>query len=428
MDPVAVLSLYDTLCAKNHSEGIILGECFKNALNFLYGKFLSGFTAEAREYLVGVVMVMIMTVASTLTMLVVVMVVMVLVVVASALTVFVVIVVVMLVTVASALTVLIVIVVVMLVVVASALTVLIVIVVVMLVVVASALTVLVVVVVVMLVVVASALTVLIVVVVVMIMTVASALAMLIVIVVVMLVTVASALAMLVVVVVMMLVTVASALAMLVVVVVMMLMMLVLFLKLVKSVLEGVLLLHSGKNILAVKLVPRSGYDSRGSVVLSDKLNGCLDLLRLGKVGMRKNDGGSIGNLVVIELAKILHIHLTLINVCNGGEAIELGIFSFHRLNSLDNVGKLTYSAGLDDNAVGVELVKHLNKRLGEITDERAADAAGIHLCNFDTGILKEASVNTDLTEFVFYKHKLLGAVCLFDKLLYKSGLTCSEEA
>ena len=280
----------------------------------------------------------------------------------------------------------------------------------------------------MLVVVASALTVLIVVVVVMLVTVASALTVLVVVVVVMLVIVASAFAMLIVVMmVVMLVIVASAFAMLIVVV-MMLMMLVLFLKLVKSVLEGVLLLHSGKNILAVKLVPRSGYDSRGSVVLSDKLNGCLDLLRLGKVSMRKNDGGSIGDLVVIELAKILHIHLTLIYVCNGGEAIELGIFSFHRLNSLDNVGKLTYSAGLDDNAIGVELVKHLNKRLGEITDERAADAAGIHLCNFDTGVLKEASVNTDLTEFVFYKHKLLGAVCLFDKLLYKSGLTCSEEA
>ena len=230
----------------------------------------------------------------------------------------------------------------------------------------------------------------------------------------------------------MLVAVAAALTVLIVIVVVMLVvmlvMLMLLLKLVKSVLECILLLHSGKNILAVQLVPRSGNDSSGSVVLSDKLNGSLYLLCLGKVGMRKNNSGSIGDLIVIELAKILHIHLTLINVCYGGEAIELGVLPFHRLNSLDNVGKLSYSAGLDDNTVGVELVKHLYKRLGEITDERATDTAGIHLGNFDAGVLKEASVNTDLTEFVFYKHKLLCAVCFFDKLLYKSGLTCSEEA
>ena len=394
MDPVTVLSLYDTLCAKNHTKGIILCKCFKNALYFVNSKLLGSFTAEAGEYLISVVMVMTVIVASALTVLVVVVMMMMLVVVTSALALLVVVVMMMLVVVTSALTVLVVVVMVMmLVVVTSALAVLVMIVMVMmLVVVASALTMLIVVVmVVMLVVVTSTLTVLVVVVMVM-----------------MLVVVASALTMLVVVVVMvMLVIVTSALTVLVVVVVVMLVvMLMLLLKLVKSVLEGILLLHSGKNILAVKLVPRSCYDSSGSVVLSDKLNGSLDLLCLGKVGMRKNDRGSVGNLVIVELAKVLHIHLALIHVCNGSEAIELGILSLYRLDSLDNVGELTNSAGLDDNAVGVELVKHLNKRLGKITNEGAADAAGVHLCNFDAGILKKASVNTDLTELVFYKHKL----------------------
>ena len=392
MDPVTVLSLYDTLCAKNHTKGIILCKCFKNALYFVNSKLLGGFTAEAGEYLISMVMVMTVIVASARAVLIVIVVVM-LVVVTSALAVLVVVVVVMLVIVASALTVLVVVVMVMmLVIVASALTVLVVVVVmVMLVIVTSALTVLVMIVMVMmLVVVASALTVLVVVVMV-------------------LVVVASALAVLIVIVVMMvLVVMTAALAVLVVVVMVMMlvMMLMLLLKLVKSVLEGILLLHSGKNILAVKLVPRSGYDSSGSVVLSDKLNRSLDLLCLGKVGMRKNDRGSVGDLVIVELAKVLHIHLALIHVCNGSEAIELGILSLYRLDSLDNVGELTNSAGLDDNAVGVELVKHLYKRLGEITDERATDTAGIHLGNFNAGVLKEASVNTDLTELVFYEHKL----------------------
>ena len=261
------------------------------------------------------------------------------------------------------------------------------------------------------------------------MLVASAFAMLVVVVVVMLVTVATAFAVLIVVVVVMLVLVATAFAMLVVIVVMMLvMMLMLLLELCKCALESVLLLHSGEDILAVELVPRSGNDSSGRVVLSDELDCRLNLLCLGKVGVGEDDGGCVGDLVVIELAKVLHIHLTLVNVGNGGEAIELGVRSLNRLNSLDNVGELTYSAGLDDNSVGVELVKHLDKRLGKIADEGATDTTGVHLGDLDACVLKESAVDTDLAEFVLDKNELFAAVCFLNKLLYKCGLAGSEEA
>ena len=79
--------------------------------------------------------------------------------------------------------------------------------------------------------------------------------------------------------------------------------------------------------------------------------------------MRKNYRRCISNLIVIELTKVLHIHLTLIYVGNGGEAVKLCVLCLNRLYRLDNVGELTYSAGLDDNSVGVEFVKHLFKRL-----------------------------------------------------------------
>ena len=448
VDPLSVLPLYDTLGTQNHTEGVVLGEGLENALDLGDGELLGGLTAEAGEYLVGVMMVVTVVMASAFAMLIVVVVMMlVTVLVASAFAMLVVVVVVMLVLVATAFAMLVVvvmvmlvlvatafamlIVVVMLVTVATAFTVLIVVVVMMLVLVASAFAMLVVVVVVMLVTVAAAFAMLIVVVMVMLVTVlvASAFTVLVVVVMVMLVTVASAFAVLVVIVVMMTVLVASAFAVLVVVVVVMLvMMLMLLLELCKCALEGVLLLHSGEDILAVELVPRSGNDGSGRVVLSDELDCRLNLLCLGKVGVGEDDGGCVGDLVVIELAKVLHIHLTLVNVGNGGEAIELGVGGLNRLNSLDNVGELTYSAGLNDNSIGVELVKHLDKRLGKIADEGAADATGVHLGDLDACVLKESAVDTDLTEFVLDKNELFAAVCFLNKLLYKCGLAGSEEA
>ena len=411
VDPLSVLTLYDALGTQNHTEGVILREGLENTLNLGDGELLGGLTAEAGEYLVSVVMVVTVVMTSTGAMLVVVvMVMLVFVTVTSAFAMLIVVVVMMLVlvTVTSAFAMLVVVVVMMLVLVAMMLVI---------VTVSSAFAMLVVVVVMMLVLV----------------TVTSAFAVLIVVVVMMLVivTVASALAMLVVVVVMMLVlvTVTSAFAMLIVVVmVMIVMMLMLLLELCKCALESILLLHSGEDILAVELVPGSGNDSSGSIVLSDKLDSRLNLLCLGKVGVRKDDGGCVGDLVVIELAKVLHIHLTLVNVGNGGEAIKLGIRGLNRLNRLDNVGEFTYSAGLDDNSVGMELVKHLDKRLGEITDKGAADTSGVHLSDLDACILKKSAVDTDLTELILDEHKLFTAVCFLNKLLYKCGLAGSEEA
>ena len=163
-------------------------------------------------------------------------------------------------------------------------------------------------------------------------------------------------------------------------------------------------------------------------MLSDELDCRLNLLCLGKVGVGEDDGGCVGDLVVIELAKVLHIHLTLVNVGNRGKAVESSVVSLNRLYRLDNVGELAYSAGLDDNSIGVEFVKNLSKRLREIAYERTTNATGVHLGNLDACILKEAAVNTDFTKFVFYEHELFTRVSFLDKLLDKSGLTCTEEA
>ena len=392
--PLAVLALYDALGTQNHTVGIVLGKCLKDSGDGFDSKLFGSLAAEAGKYLIGVMMVVTVVVTAARAMLIVVMVVMLV-----AMALLIVIVVVMLVTMAL----LIVIVVVMLV----TMTLLIVVVVMMLVTMAL----LIVVVMVMLVTMA-----LLVVIVVMMLV---AMALLVVVVVVMLVT----MALLIAIVVVMLVT----MALLVVIVMMMVMMSMLFLKLLDSGVEGILLLHSGEDILSVELVPRSSDDNCVGIVLSDKLYRALYLLALSNVGMREDDAGCVGDLVVIELTKVLHIHLALIYVGNGGEAVKLCI-SLNGAHRLDNVGELTYSAGLDDNSVGVELVKHLDKSLGKITDERAADTAGVHLGYLNAGILKETAVDTDLAELILDKHELFACVSLFNKLLYKCGLSCAEEA
>ena len=400
MNPLTVGGGNDTLGTKNHSVGIVLNECLKCGGDLLCREFSSGFYAKALKDVVGVMMVMLVVVASAIAVLVVVVVVMVM----------------MLVVVASAVAVLVVVVMVM-----------------MLVVVASAVAMLVVIVVVMLVVVASTIAVLIVIVLmVMLVVVASAVAVIVVIVMmVMLVVVASAVAVIVVIVMMvMLVVVASAIAMLIVIVMMMVMVVVvmLLLKCTDCIVEGILVLHCRKDVCAGKLIPGSRNYGSGSVVLSNESGSVLDSRLLCGVGMRKDNGGSVADLIAEELAKVLHIHLALTCVNNGGEATDLEVSALNALHRLDNVGELANARGLDENSVGIVLCEHLGKSLGKIANERAADTARVHLGDLDAGILKEAAVNADLAKLVLDKDELLAGVSLFYKLLDERGLTCAEEA
>ena len=373
MNPLAALTFNDTLGTKDHAVIIRLGEGLKNGLNLLNCKLLGSFLAERGEYLVGMVMVVVMVVTAALAVLVMVVVVMlvVVVIVATALAVLVMVVMVMLVvvvTVATALTVLVMIVMMMLVVVVT---------------VAAALAVLVVVVMVLVIVV----------------TVAAALTVLVMVVMVMLVVV---------------VIVATALAVLTVIVVMMMVMVVLFLKSLYRILNGILMLHSKENILTVKEIPGSCHDNSLSIVLTKEANALGNLLIPSILCMREDDGGSVTNLVVIELAKVLHIHLALINIGNGGKAVKSCTVILGSLCRADNVRELTNARGLDDDSIGVILLKNLNKRLGKIANKRAADTAGIHLGNLDTRIGKEAAVNTDLTKLVLNENNLLACICLFN--------------
>ena len=136
----------------------------------------------------------------------------------------------------------------------------------------------------------------------------------------------------------------------------------------------------------------------------------------------------MADLVVVELAEILHIHLALVCVCDGREAVELHILHMEVLHGANDVAQLADAGGLDQNAVGVELGEHLAQRLAEIADETAADAAGIHLGNLNAGLLQKAAVNRDLAKFVLDQHKLLACERLGNQLLDERRLARAEKA
>ena len=103
------------------------------------------------------------------------------------------------------------------------------------------------------------------------------------------------------------------------------------------IIKCILMLHSGKNIRSVKIIPRSCNDNRILVVLTKKVYTLGYFLVSCGLGMRKNDTGCVLNLVIIELTKVLHIHLALINVCNGSKAVKHRSLLLCRLGRLNNV-------------------------------------------------------------------------------------------
>ena len=234
---------------------------------------------------------------------------------------------------------------------------------------ATTITMLVMIVMVMLVLMAAAIAMLVMVVVVMLVLMATAITVLVMVVVVMLVLVAATIAVIIVIVVVMLVLMATAIAVLIMIVIMIVMMIVvLFFKVLDRVLESIAVLHSGENVLAVKAIPRGSHDYGILVVLTEKLNALGNLLVLCGLCVREDDCRCVLDLVIIELAKVLHIHLALVYVGNSGEAVEL-CANTCVLHRLDNVGELADARGLDDYAVGIVLLEHLHERLGEVANE-----------------------------------------------------------
>ena len=192
--------------------------------------------------------------------------------------------------------------------------------------------------------------------------------------------------------------------------------------------KGILVLHRLENLCAGELIPRGGNDGGVLVVLAQQSDAAFKLFGLDTVRAAQNDGVCVLDLVVIELAEVLHIHFALVCIGNGGEAIQRNVFHVQVLHGTDHIAQLAYAGRLDQNAVRVVGLQHLTQRLAEVAHKAAADAALAHLGDFNAGVLQKAAVNGNLAELVFDEDELFALKSFGDQLADQRGFACAEEA
>ena len=190
------------------------------------------------------------------------------------------------------------------------------------------------------------------------------------------------------------------------------------------------LLNGGEDDLAVQLVPGGGEDGGVRVLLPQHGHGGLQLLLAQLLGPGEDDGAGGLDLVVVELAEVLHVDLHLGGVRHGDEAVQLHVVGLVGgvLHRHDHVGQLPHAGGLDEDAVRVELGLHVLQGLVEVPHQGAADAPGGHLADLDAGLLQKAAVDADLAELVLDEHQLLAGEGLRQQLLDEGGLAGPQEA
>ena len=129
-------------------------------------------------------------------------------------------------------------------------------------------------------------------------------------------------------------------ALVVVIVVMVMVLVRLFFEFLELHRDGRFLLHGGHQLLAGQLVPR-GRDEHGvGVVVADELDALVELLLRNILRARENDRVGGFDLVIVEFAEVLHIHLALRRVGHGHEASERHIVGCDLAHRADHVREL----------------------------------------------------------------------------------------
>lgn len=164
-------------------------------------------------------------------------------------------------------------------------------------------------------------------------------------------------------------------------------------------------LHRLKQLRAGQFLPRGGDNARVRVQSAQHGNRLVKTRRRALCRAGKQDCTGMGNLIFKKFAEVLEIHLCFecIDYRDKGVQHNVEMRILHRGN---NVGQLADARRLDQDAVGMILLDNVMQRLPKVTDERAADAAGVHLVDNDARVLEKTAVNADFTKFVFDQNNL----------------------
>ena len=123
------------------------------------------------------------------------------------------------------------------------------------------------------------------------------------------------------------------------------MMVMLMRQTLKLCLNGIFSFHRLKKLDTRELSPRRDYDGGGRIVLADQRDTLLDLGIGHAVGVTENNASGVFNLIVEKFTEVLHIHLALIGIYNGGKAIENGVTTviLDALYGTDDITELAYT-------------------------------------------------------------------------------------
>ena len=193
--------------------------------------------------------------------------------------------------------------------------------------------------------------------------------------------------------------------------VVMVVMMMLVVRLVRNLLENLrnevaAAFHGGEQLLAGQVLPRGGDDAGVLIQAAQHGNGLVEALLRALSRAGQQDGTGVGYLILEKLTEVLEVHLGLERVNNGYKAVQLNL-EVRVLYRSDNIRQLADAGRLDQDAVWMVLVHNIVQRLAEVANQRAADAACVHLVYNNAGILEEAAVNADLTELVLDQNNLL---------------------
>ena len=190
-----------------------------------------------------------------------------------------------------------------------------------------------------------------------------------------------------------------------------------------------LTIHNGNDLCTGQFVPIGGHNGGGGVLFLDQGNGCGNLLLVCAAGAAQDDAGCVADLVIIELAKVLHIHFDLVHIGHSHKAVQADRQGLaHTLNSAGHITQLANAGRLDQDAVRMISLHDLFQRLAEVAHQGAADAAGVQLVDLNASLTHKAAVNADLAEFVFDQHNLFALERFLDELFNQGRFACTQKA
>ena len=185
--------------------------------------------------------------------------------------------------------------------------------------------------------------------------------------------------------------------------------------------------HGLQHLRARQFAPGGRHQGRLLIMLPQQSHRCIQFCLGDHVGTRQNDRGGGFDLIIIELTEVLHINLDLTGISHCHCIAQLHILAGYLFHRCHHIGQLAHSGGLNDDPIGMILLDYLVQCLAKVTHQRAADTAGVHLRNVDARLLEKATVNADLTEFIFDENQLLTAVGFLDHFLDQCGLAGSKK-